>query len=655
MATIIIISEARQTEESVTLVLVSSCVFYSVYASIRWAIERASGNKVQRQPQPTRSQLTAPRGYPTRALPRHTEQPVQAPRRASNAQTPIQHVKNPNTQFAKLVTRAWVSIFGELYPDSRAECIGVNGTSVGITVKIEIETDAETFKPKDMERLRNRITSGLRKYKIKHSNVVVFRDGIDVTVIMNTGKIEAPSIDTILENSKGVEKFCLGVNELGEPIIESLVSSIGMLFVAPSGGGKTVHATAVMAGILQNYSPDKVQVSLMYTKPENWTKEAGGESAEFGIWTSSVPHVTEYAHDPREKAEMIISAWDKRNDRTAKHHILFIDDLQDIISEFREMGAKGKKAISRLGTLCNSGRTSGIRIFATTQNIENSSSLGGTALIDNIGKRIVGRTNSCAKFLACSGQTGQDVKAMYAALSGKHGDNAYFSSGEVSRCLSPYCPIEVIEELLIKPHINNTPITPNPEEGLGIWDDMDGTGDMDEMGDEMAPYPTPPHPPAPTLSPSPLPTLLPSHPHPPTLSPSHSLTLSPSDPLTLSPPSAKGIKGPKEANIGGEGGCVTSETCDVMLDVTSFAGDVTPQITHVTPQITHDESSLLGVIEGKGEDIGDEIEDAIYTLSEVHDLSTNRIVLALWGKRSPKRTTIVNEILSKKEDEKDLS
>ena len=100
---------------------------------------------------------------------------------------------------------------------------------------------------------------------------------------------------------------------------------------------------------------------------------------------------------------------------------------------------------------------------------------------------------------------------------------------------------------------------------------------------------------------------------------------------------------------------MTSETCDVMLDVTSFAGDVTPQITHVTPQITHDESSLLGVIEGKGEDIGDEIEDAIYTLSEVHDLSTNRIVLALWGKRSPKRTTIVNEILSKKEDEKDLS
>lgn len=215
---------------------------------------------------------------------------------------------------------------------------------------------------------------------------------------------KTPSASDLAQQTQGL-RVAVGVDQWRRPVAVDLADHPVMMWVGPSGKGKTSAMKSTLFALAARNSPQRFRFVVFAQKVTDW--EA------FATVAGCLAVVT----DPREVEDALTWATStllprRTRDGVSTPSVVFVvDDLVNLL-------AKSPGIVGPLVELASQGRAAGLYTFIGTQQAGSKTGTGSTIVEDNITARIVFRSSSATSGARAAGAGKIGVEQ----LSGAKGD-----------------------------------------------------------------------------------------------------------------------------------------------------------------------------------------------------------------------------------------
>lgn len=211
--------------------------------------------------------------------------------------------------------------------------------------------------------------------------------------------VEAPSPETIIVDGSTMQGqgvvVPVGLSPLRVPVGVDFGKDYHMLFVAPTGGGKTTSMRVVAHHLARQNTPKQARFIVSTFKPKDWRGLAG--LAHCGGMITDVGETVQMV-------EWLAGMMYKRGQAmtTTPHIFCFLDDLINLLERAPELAPT-------LAEIASLGGGSGVHLVIGTQRLGNKGT-GSSVVAGNITARLVFRTVSAqdAALFTGRGDTGAE-------------------------------------------------------------------------------------------------------------------------------------------------------------------------------------------------------------------------------------------------------
>ena len=190
----------------------------------------------------------------------------------------------------------------------------------------------------------------------------------------------------ILSDTKGVEfqiPLLLGIDQVGECIIEDLTLMPHLLLAGSTGSGKSTLLNSIIASLIYGYSPTCIRFIMSDTKGVEFLHFTGAphllynpctsvyQTAERLTWLISEMELRLKKY-PQYNARNILE-YNSKSPSKLPYIVVIIDELADLLQDKRKQDEEsrgpsiGKIIEAKLCHLAQKARASGIHIIASTQ------------------------------------------------------------------------------------------------------------------------------------------------------------------------------------------------------------------------------------------------------------------------------------------------
>ena len=226
---------------------------------------------------------------------------------------------------------------------------------------------------------------------------------------------KTPKASDLARHTQGL-RVAVGIDQWRRPVAVNLADHPVVMWVGPSGKGKTSAMKATLFALAARNSPRRLRFVVFAQKVADW--EA------FADLAGCLAVVT----DPREVEEALTWAAStllpyRTRERVAKPAVVFVvDDLVNLL-------AKSPGIVGPMIELASQGRAAGLYTFLSTQQAGSKTGTGSTVIEDNATARIVFRASSATSGARAAGAGRLGVEQ----LSGAKGDALLIVDDQVTR------------------------------------------------------------------------------------------------------------------------------------------------------------------------------------------------------------------------------